>query len=153
MRVSSRRGGRGLGRSTKKNAKCPHNPRERKLLSRQGHTFRLYCELCILTARSSGRQTRLPAASSKHFRKGRGTCGGEGRHAVRLTPVDTLSARAHACKQQQEVEEVKELPASARHASNIFRARTAPEKAKVENTGTQCVKRKTDALPPGHMTI
>jgi hypothetical protein len=74
----------------------------------QGSTW-LYCELCMLTPRRSGRQTRLPAASSSRCSQGGVPCGGEGRHAVRLTPVDTLSARAHARKQQQEVEEVKEL--------------------------------------------
>ena len=31
-------------------------------------------------------------------------------------------------------------------------ARTAPEEATLENTGTRCVKRKTDALPLGHLT-
>ena len=98
----------------------------------------------MLTSRSSGRQTRLPEESSRsRCRKGRVACGGGGRHTVRLTPVDTRSARAHARKQQQqEVEEVKELQRSM-IKERVQSARTYRD---------TCATGKPDTHPPGHMT-
>ena len=114
------------GQQRRKSAKCPHNPRERKCgkyrdtcVKRKtttqplGHMTRYlcvhthtcfhtqeiswsYCEKCMLTARSPVRQTRLPETSSKRFGKGRGSCGGGGRHTVKFTPVDTRTAKPHA---------------------------------------------------------
>ena len=61
-----------------------------------------YCEKCVLTARSPGRQTRLPAESSRRCCKGGAPCGGGGRHTVSLTPVDIRTAKPHARTPQQE---------------------------------------------------
>jgi hypothetical protein len=84
--------------------RCRFRVKVRNTYDEQG-TLR-YCELGILTPRSSDRQTRLPSQSTNRCGQCRAPCGGGGRHTVRLKPRrHPLSTSACALKKQQEVEE------------------------------------------------
>jgi hypothetical protein len=102
----------------------------------------------MLTSRNQGRQTRLPAASSRRCRQGRASCGGGGRHTVSLTPVDIRTAKPHARTPQQEAGEGvggQQRRKSAKCPHN-------PRESKCGKYSDTSVKRKAATQPLGHMT-